>query len=115
MVFFYVGAFLLMLLGICIVMVKKNITKIVMGITLMVYGICFMFIIISSRVMGTTPYFINRLENSIVLVDPVPQVVVALILLINTAIISICLYLNVKLGKQYSTLDYDKIKEADKK
>lgn len=115
MIFFYVTALFLILLGIFIVMVKKNIVKIIMGIMLMVYGICFLFVVISSRIIGTTPYFINRLENIIVLVDPVPQIIVTLILIINTAIITLCLYLNVKISNQYNTLDYDKIKEADKK
>ena len=62
MVFNYLGSFLLIILGLLIIVSKKNLIKIVIGMSLLDYGINLILISIGYRLNGTAPIFLNGLK-----------------------------------------------------
>ena len=65
MVFNYLGSFLLIILGLLIIVSKKNLIKIVIGMSLLDYGINLILISIGYRLNGTAPIFLNGLKDKL--------------------------------------------------
>jgi multicomponent Na+:H+ antiporter subunit C len=108
---FYIGAFSLIFIGLYIVLVKKNLIKVIIGLNILDTGIYLFLITLGYISEGTAPIFSKyglKAEN---MVDPVPQALVLTAIVIGVAILSLAVTLAIKLYKHYGTLDLRKIKE----
>lgn len=115
MIYNYIASFMLILGGILILVVNKNLIKLIMGICIMIYGIAFLLITVADRVIGGSPYFINRIVNEKIQLDPVPQAITICLIIVGTVVIAMSLFLTVKIHSHYETINYDDIKGAGKK
>lgn len=107
----YIGAFLLILIGLAIIVLKKNFIKIVIGMGLVDCGINLLLISIGFRVDGTAPIFLNNIkDNSIVFVDPVPQALTLTSIVIGACVTALALSIVIKIQEHYGTIEADKVR-----
>jgi multicomponent Na+:H+ antiporter subunit C len=108
---FYLGAFGLVLTGLYIVMVKRNLVKVIIGLSLMETGVN-LFIVSTGYVRsGTAPIFSGPAIRASAMVDPVPQALVLTSIVIGVAVLALALSLAVRVHRHFGTLDLRKIKE----
>lgn len=111
MVINYIGAFLLVLIGLAIIVLKKNFIKIVIGMGLVDCGINLLLISIGFTADGTAPIFLNNIkDNSIIFVDPVPQALTLTSIVIGACVTALALSIVIKIQEHYGTIESDKVR-----
>ncbi len=101
----------LMLIGLYAVLIKKNLVKIVIGLSIFDAGIHLLFVGIGYIKGGTAPIFSPGYENAANrMVDPVPQALVLTAIVIGFAVTSVALSLIIRLYKHHNTAKIDQIK-----
>ena len=108
---YYIGAFSLIFIGLFIVLVKKNLIKVIIGLSIVDTGINLFLITLGYIKGGTAPIFSKPGLKADNMVDPVPQALVLTAIVIGVAVLALALTLAIKLYKHYGTLDLRKIKE----
>jgi len=108
---YYIGAFGLIFIGLFIVLVKKNLIKVIIGLSIVDTGINLFLITLGYIKSGTAPIFSEPGLKADNMVDPVPQALVLTAIVIGVAVLALALTLAIKLYKHYGTLDLRKIKE----
>jgi multicomponent Na+:H+ antiporter subunit C len=108
---YYIGAFSLIFIGLYIVLVKKNLIKVIIGLSILDTGIYLFLIAIGYITGGTAPIFSKPDLKAEKMVDPVPQALVLTAIVIGVAILALAVTLAIKLYKHYGTLNLRKIKE----
>jgi multicomponent Na+:H+ antiporter subunit C len=93
------------------VLVKKNLIKVIIGLSIVDTGINLFLIALGYIKGGTAPIFSKPGLKSENMVDPVPQALVLTAIVIGVAVLALALALAIKLYKHYGTLDLRKIKE----
>ena len=107
----YGTAIFLVLLGIFAVIVKKNLIKIVIGLSVMDSGIHLLFVAIGYISGGTAPIFSPMaLKSGQHMVDPVPQALVLTAIVIGLGVTAVALALVIRLYKHHNTVNIDEIK-----
>jgi multicomponent Na+:H+ antiporter subunit C len=101
----------LMLIGLYAVLMKKNLVKIVIGLSIMDAGLHLLFIGIGYVQGGTAPIFSPGYEDAAQrMVDPVPQALVLTAIVIGFAVTAVALSLIIRLYKHHHTAKIDQIK-----
>ncbi|MEN8187690.1 MAG: sodium:proton antiporter [Bacteroidota bacterium] len=101
----------LMLIGLYAVLTKKNLVKMVIGLSIVDAGIHLLFVGIGYIQNGTAPIFSPGNENAgDRMVDPVPQALVLTAIIIGFAITAVALSLIIRLYKHHNTAKIDQIK-----
>lgn len=108
---YYIGAFGLIIIGLLIILIKHNLIKVILGISIMETGVNLFLISVGYISKGTAPIFSKPGVESKILVDPVPQALVLTAIVIGVAVLALALSLAIRLYKHYGTLDLRKIKE----
>lgn len=109
--FNYTVSFLLIVLGIFCMAVKKNLIKICIGMGLVDYGVNLLIVSIGFHPGGTAPIFtISELDRSSFFVDPIPQALTLTSIVIGACTTAMALSLIIKLRQQYGTLDAGEIR-----
>jgi len=108
---YYVGAFGLILTGLLIVLVKHNLIKVIIGLSILDTGVNMFIIAIGYLRNGTAPIFSSPEVESVLMVDPVPQALVLTAIVIGVAVLALALSLSIRLYRHFGTLDLRKIKE----
>jgi len=108
---YYIGAFSLIFIGLYIVVVKKNLIKVIIGLSIMDTGINLFLITVGYIKDGTAPVFSKPGLEESTMVDPVPQALVLTAIVIGVAVLALALSLAIRLYKHYGTLNLRKIKE----
>lgn len=107
----YGTAVALILIGLYAVLIKRNLVKIVIGLSIMDAGIHLLFIAIGYIQNGTAPIFSPGFETAGErMVDPVPQALVLTAIVIGFAVTAIALSLIIRLYKHHHTAKIDQIK-----
>ena len=106
----YIGAFLLMIFGIYIMLIKKNLIKIVIGMSLFDSGINLLLISIGFRLKGTAPIFMSDLKEGRIFVDPVPQALTLTSIVIGACVTALALSLVIKVKEYYGTIESDEVR-----
>ncbi len=107
----YGTAIILMLIGLYAILIKKNLVKIVIGLTILDAGVHLLFVGIGYIQNGTAPIFSPGNENAANrMVDPVPQALVLTAIIIGFAITAVALSLVIRLYKHHNTAKIDQIK-----
>jgi multicomponent Na+:H+ antiporter subunit C len=109
----YIGSFLLMIFGIYIMLVKKNLIKIVIGMSLFDSGINLLLISIGFRAGGTAPIFMSDLKAGSFFVDPIPQALTLTSIVIGACVTALALALVIKVKEHYGTIDADKVRRLN--
>ncbi len=101
----------LMLIGLYAVLMKKNLVKIVIGLSILDAGLHLLFIGIGYVQGGTAPIFSPGYEDAgSKMVDPVPQALVLTAIVIGFAVTAVALSLIIRLYKHHHTAKIDQIK-----
>jgi len=107
----YVGCFALVLIGLYVVLVKSNLIKVIIGISLIDTGVNLFLVSTGYLRAGTAPIFSEAAEQPGTMVDPVPQALVLTAIVIGVSVLALALSLAIRLYGEYGTLDLRKIKE----
>lgn len=105
----YLLCVLLLLIGLYGVLVKKNLIKIVIGLSIMEYALFLFFAVIGYREGGTAPIITKGFEKA-VFVDPLPQALVLTAIVIGLAITALLVSLAVRIYEKYGTFDIREIR-----
>ena len=107
---YYIASGGLILIGLYIVLVKKNLIKIVIGLTFIETGVNILLISIGYVKGRTAPIFSKPGINPADVVDPVPQALVLTAIVIGVAVLALALSIIIKVYKHNKTLNVNKIK-----
>jgi multicomponent Na+:H+ antiporter subunit C len=108
---FYIGAFGLIFVGLFIMLVKRNLIKVIIGLAILDTGVNLFLISVGYIAKGTAPIFTGPEESVQPMVDPIPQALVLTAIVIGVAVLALALALAVRLYHHYGTLNLRKITE----
>ncbi|KPL15792.1 cation:proton antiporter [candidate division WOR_3 bacterium SM1_77] len=108
---YYTAAIGLIIIGLYIVLTKRNLIKVIIGLDLFETGIFILLVCAGYIKGGTAPIFSKAKVNPSMMVDPVPQALVLTAIVIGVATLALALSLAIRLYHHYGTLDLRKIKE----
>jgi len=108
---YYIGAFGLVFIGLCIILIKRNLIKVIIGLSILDTGVNLFLISVGYISKGTAPIFSKPGLDSARMVDPVPQALVLTTIVIGVAVLALALSLAIRLYHHYGTLNLRKIKE----
>ena len=108
---FYIGAFGLIFIGFFIMLVKRNLIKVIIGLSILETGVNLFLIAVGYISKGTAPIFSKSSVEAQSMVDPVPQALVLTAIVIGVAVLALALALVIRLYHHYGTLDLRQIKE----
>ena len=113
---FYGTALLLIVIGFYGVLVKKNLVKLMLSLSIVDSGVNLMFIAIGFIKNGTAPIFsptvVNQIQagKAVVMVDPIPQALVLTAIVIGFGVTAVGLALALRLYRHHNTTNIDEIK-----
>ena len=109
--FNYIASFFLIVLGLYCIVVKYNLIKTVIGLSVMDYGVNLLIITIGFNPGGTAPIFTaGELQAASYFVDPIPQALTLTSIVIGACVTAMSLALVIKLEEQYGTTDTREIR-----
>jgi multicomponent Na+:H+ antiporter subunit C len=107
---YYVGAFLLIAIGLYAIIIKKNLIKILIGLDLIASGTNLLIVSIGYIKGGTAPIFSMKNILPRMMVDPVPQALTLTAIVIGASELALAAAFVVILYRHYGTLDIKKIR-----
>jgi len=108
---YYLAAFFLISLGLYAIFSKRNLIKIIIGITIIDTGVN-LFLIAIGYVKGkSAPVVTSFFGDTSLMVDPLVQALVLTAIVIGVSVIALALSFAVNIYRHFNTLDVDKIKE----
>lgn len=110
----YICSFLLIVFGLYTVLVKKNLIKIVIGLSLINYGINLLFVSVGFKAGGTESIFtLGEIKPETFFVDPVPQALALTSIVIGVCVTAMALSFVIKIKEKFGTIDADKIRRLN--
>ena len=107
----YIASFFLIVLGLYCIVMKYNLVKTVIGLSIMDYGVNLLIITIGYNPGGTAPIFTEgELQAASYFVDPIPQALTLTSIVIGACVTAMSLSLVMKLREMYGTLDTREIR-----
>jgi len=106
----YLLCFILFLVGLYGVLTRKNIIKIIIGLSFMEFSLFLFLILIGYIEAGSAP-ILSKTGEITRFVDPLPQAMVLTAIVIALATNAMLLAIAVRLYKRYGTFDIRKINE----
>ena len=107
----YICSIILLTLGLYVVMVRKHLIQIVVGLGLLDYGVNLFIVSVGYNEGGTAPLYIaSEITSGMHFVDPVPQALTLTSIVIGACVTAMALSIVVRIGQNYGTLDADKIR-----
>ena len=103
----------LIIIGLYAVLFKRNLIKMIIGITLIESGVNLFLITLSFRADSVAPIYTADTAKGTLMSLPVPQALTLTSIVIGVAVLALMLSLVVHIYKHYKTLDVRKIKEED--
>ena len=108
---YYLLCALLFTIGLYGVLVKRNLIKMIIGLTIMEYAIFLFFAVIGYVKDGTPPIIIKGLEEGVTFVDPLPQALVLTAIVIGLATTALGVSIAVRIYERYGTFDVRQIRK----
>jgi multicomponent Na+:H+ antiporter subunit C len=109
----YALCFALFVIGLYCALTKKNIVKIVIGVTIMEYAVNLFLVLLGYRSNGVAPIVdeaTGPLEFLASSVDPLPQALVVTSIVIGLGVTTLAIALCVRLYEKYGTFDISEIR-----
>lgn len=107
---YYLFCALLFAIGLYGILVKRNLIKIIIGLTIMEYAIFLFFAVIGYVKDGTPPIIVKGLEEGVTFVDPLPQALVLTAIVIGLATTALVVSIAVRIYERYGTFDVREIR-----
>ena len=111
----YVLALLLMLIGLYVVVAKKNIIKIILGVCMLDYAVNLFLLLMGYRTGGAAPIrSVNQADTAAFaagVVDPVPQALILTSIVIGLGCLALMVGLAIRLYEKFGTFDMTRIRE----
>lgn len=107
---YYLAAAFLIAIGIYALLAKKNLIKMILGITLIDSGVNLLLIAIGYIKGGTAPIILGNVRPSEV-VDPLPQALVLTNIVIGVSVTALSLSIVMRVYKHYKTLNSDEVRD----
>jgi multicomponent Na+:H+ antiporter subunit C len=104
----YILCFILFLVGLYGVLTKRNLIKIVIGLSVMEFSIFLFLVMIGYIENAQAPILTAGMENPR-FVDPLPQAMVLTAIVIGLATTAMLLAIAIRIFKKYGTFDITKI------
>ena len=109
----YALCFALFVIGLYCALTKKNIVKIVIGLTIMEYAVNLFLVLLGYRKDGVAPIVeeaTNPLEFLASSVEPLPQALVVTSIVIGLGVTTLAIALCIRLYEKYGTFDISEIR-----
>lgn len=109
----YGATLALILIGIYGVLMKKNLIKILISLSIAEAGVNLLFVAIGYIMNGTAPIFSpggQELLQTVSMVDPVPQALVLTSIVIGLGVTAVGLALVIRLYQHHNTIKIDEIR-----
>ena len=110
----YIIAMLLITLGLYCLLTKRNLIKLIIGLSIMTDGIHLFLISIGYRADGIAPIAYGALLEdpgfAAIAVDPIPQALVLTSIVINICILALALSLIIFAYRHYGTTDLSELR-----
>ena len=109
----YTLCFILFMVGLYGVLVKKNIIKIVIGLIIMDYAVNLFLILLGYREGGVAPIITEGTAAAEFVkrsVDPLPQALVLTAIVIGLGVIALMVAICIRLYERYGTFDITKMR-----
>ena len=108
--YYYLGSIALIVIGIYVVMAKKNLIKIIIGLDIMDTGVNLLLISIGYIKGSTAP--IENVPGPYV--DPIPQALVLTAIVIGVSVMALALSIAMGIYRKTGTLEIDELMEVEK-
>ncbi|MBQ3921340.1 MAG: NADH-quinone oxidoreductase subunit K [Firmicutes bacterium] len=107
----YIASALLVVIGLYAIITQKNLIKVILGMSIMDYGVNLFIVSVGYHEGGTAPIFsaADAAATSF-FVDPVPQALTLTSIVIGACVDAMALSLVIKLYQQYKTVDAGEIR-----
>ena len=110
----YIASVVLVVLGLYVIMTKKHLIKIVLGMSIVDYGINLFIVSTGFNEGGTAPiYKMSEFFRGSFFVDPVPQALTLTSIVIGACVDAMALALVIMLGRKYKSVDADEIRRLN--
>jgi len=96
-------------IGLYCVLRRRNIIKIIIGVSIMEYAINLFFILIAYRWNGRAPLLAQN-QEILGMVDPVPQALILTSIVIGLSVLALMVGIALRIFDKYKTFDITKIK-----
>lgn len=111
----YLLALVLLLIGLYVVVAKKNLIKIVLGVAILEYGVNLFLILLGYRHGGAAPIRTPDQTDAAAFaagaVDPLPQALILTSIVIGVGCLALLVSLAVRLHEKFGTFDITRIRE----
>jgi multicomponent Na+:H+ antiporter subunit C len=112
----YVLAMVLMVIGLYVVVAKKNIIKIILGVAVLEYTVNLFLLLLGYRQGGAAPIRTPEDAGSAAgfaagAVDPIPQALILTSIVIGLGCLALMVSLALRLHEKYGTFDMTRIRE----
>lgn len=105
----YFLCFVLFCVGLYCLLRKRNLIKIIIGLSIIEYSVNLFFILLGYTTHGRAPIFDKNMEI-LNMVDPLPQAIVLVTMVAGLAMVIITVSLAVRIYGKYGTFDITKIR-----
>lgn len=109
----YALCFVLILIGLYGVLVRRNTVKIIISLLVMEYGIHLFLVLQGYRKEGVPPIVEPGIEGAVWMrqsVDPLPQALVLTSIVIGLGVLALMVALSIRLYERYGTFDTSKMR-----
>lgn len=104
----YVVVSILFCLGMYTIITRKNLIKMVIGVTIVESSLILLLMLVGYKPGGTAPILDKGYE---IVVDPIPQALALTTIVIGGSVTAVMLSVVIKLHKRYKTLNIDEIRK----
>ncbi len=108
---YYLLCLLLFVIGLYGVLIKRNLIKMIIGLTIMEYALFLFFAVIGYKDKGTAPIVSEGFKDVSKFVDPLPQALVLTAIVIGLATTALIVSIAVRIYQRYGTFDIREIKK----
>jgi len=109
----YILAFVFLLTGVYVLVAKKNVVRIIIGIAILEYAVNLLLVLVGYRSGGTAP-ILNKGQSAANFaagsVDPLPQAMVLTSIVIGLSVTALAVAMAIRLYEKYGTFDMNDIR-----
>lgn len=106
----YFLCFVLFCIGVYCILVKRNMIKIIIGMSIIDYSLYLFLVLIGYRLQGRSPIY-DKTQEVTNMVDPIPQALVLTAIVIGLAVLALMIAIAIRLYEKYGTFDITEIKK----
>ncbi len=106
----YLLCFILFSVGLYCILMKRDLVKIIIGISIMDCAVYLLLVLIGYRAGGRSPIH-SRAQEITNMVDPLPQVLVLTAIVIGVAVLGLLIAIALRLYEKYGTFDIARIRK----